>query len=141
MAVAFNKVNAYSFDLCRAKHDWSTHVYKAMLSNTAPTATSAVKADLTEIAPGNGYSAGGVALAVTLSQSGLVTKITIADNTITAAGGTIGPFRYVAIYNDTQSSPVKPIVGWYDNGSPITLQDGEPFVLDFDNVNGFGTQT
>lgn len=139
---AFNKVNVYSFDKVRGRHDWSSHVYKALLTNTAPTTATAVKADLTDIAAANGYPAGGMTLdSITLSTSGLITKCTIADETLTASGGPIGPFRYVVVYNDTQTVPAKPVVGWYDYGSSITLADGEPFLIDFDAVNGVWTDT
>lgn len=138
---AFNKVNAYSFDKVTGKHVWNSHVYKAMLTNVAPTVASAIKADITDIGTGNGYSAGGMTLdSITLSQSGLTTKCVIADEVLTASGGTIGPFRYVVIYNDSQTSPAKPIVGWYDYGSAQTLADGEPFTIDFDGTLGFWTE-
>jgi hypothetical protein len=51
----------------------------------------------------------------------------------TAAGGTIGPFRYVVLYNSSASNKV---VGSYDYGSSITLNDTETFTVDFDGTNG-----
>lgn len=108
-----------------------------MLTNSAPSATNSVKADLTEISAGNGYTAGGATLTVSSSaQSSGTYKLVIADATITASGGSIGPFRYVAIYNDTPTSPADPLIGYYDYGSSITLADGEAFTIDFDATNG-----
>jgi hypothetical protein len=49
----------------------------------------------------------------------------------TAAGGTIGPFRYAVLYNDTPTSPADPLVGWWDYASNLTLQIGESFKVDF----------
>jgi hypothetical protein len=53
------------------------------------------------------------------------------DVVFTASGGSIGPFRYVIIYNDTPTSPADPLVCYYDYGSSITLLDGETFTVDF----------
>jgi hypothetical protein len=139
---AYVKHQDYVEQLNKAKHDWSTHTFKAMLTNAAPTATHSTVADLTEIAAGNGYSAGGPALdTVTLTESAGTAKVTIADEVITASGGTIGPFRGVEIYNDSQTSPADPLVGGYDYGSSITLADGETFTIDFDATNGFWQMT
>lgn len=134
----FNKTNQFVGDLANGKYDFSSHVLKALLTNVAPTTATAIKSDLTEIAAGNGYSAGGVTLATQsdTDTSGTVKVIESADNTITASGGSIGPFRYLAIYNDTQTSPVKPVIGWVDYGSAITLATGESLLIDSDQVNG-----
>jgi hypothetical protein len=47
----------------------------------------------------------------------------------TASGGTVGPFRYVALYNDTHASDA--LIGWWDYGSGLTLQATETFTVDF----------
>jgi hypothetical protein len=65
------------------------------------------------------------------TESGGTGTFTATDVTFTASGGSVGPFRYVALYNDTASSPADALVGWVDYGSAITLADGEPLVLDF----------
>ena len=51
------------------------------------------------------------------------------------ASGTVGPFRYVVIYDDTVATD--PLVGYYDYGSSITLNSGDSFTVDFDATNGF----
>lgn len=133
----FNKHQDYVEQLAKAKHDWSAHTFKSLLTNTAPTATNTVKADLTEIAAGNGYTAGGMTLdTVTLSETTGIAKVTIADEVLTASGGAVAQFRYVDIYNDTQTSPADPLVCWYDYGQALDLQDGETFTIDFHATNG-----
>lgn len=137
---AFNKIQDYVEQVNKAKHDWSTHTFKAMATNSAPIATNTVKADLTDISAGNGYPAGGMTLdSVSLTETTGTAKVTVADEVLTAAGGTIGPFRYIAIYNDSATSPADALVCWYDYGSAVTLNDGETFTLDFDATNGFWT--
>jgi hypothetical protein len=107
-----------------------------MLTNTAPVAANAVKADITELTAGNGYTAGGNAAAVTSSvQTGGTYKLVLGDPaTWSAAGGSIGPFRYAVLYND--SAPNKELVGFWDYGSSITLAAGESFAVDFDPTTG-----
>lgn len=135
---AFSKIQDFVEQLVKAKHDFGAHTFKVMLTNTAPNpATNTVKADLTEITAQNGYTAGGAASAMSVSESGGTAKITATDVTFTASGGSFGPFRYVVIYNDSQTSPADPLVGYYDYGSSITLNDGESFTTDFDGTNGF----
>lgn len=135
----YNKFNVYTLDLNQADHDWSSHTYKVMLTNTAPTAGDSVKADITEISAGFGYTAGGTATTITTSTSTGTEKNTATDVVFTASGGVIGPFRYVALYNDTTATPAKPLVCWYDYGSAITLLAGESFTTDFDAAAGLNT--
>ncbi len=112
-------------------HNLGSNTLKLMLSNTASAQTDDVKADLTEISAGNGYTAGGSTLSVSSSaQSGGDYTLSAGDVTFTASGGTIGPFRYVDMYNDTPTSPADPLIQRWDYGSSITLQDGESFVID-----------
>lgn len=134
---AYNKFQDYVDQVNRAVHNWAAHAFKAALTNTAPAATNTILANITEIAAGNGYSAGGMTLdTVTLSEASGTAKVTIADEVLTASGGSIGPFRYVVIYNDTATSPADALVAWYDYGSSITLADTETFTIDFDATNG-----
>ena len=137
---AYNKFQDYAEQLNRAVHNWATHTFKAAFTNTAPVATNAALADLTQISSGGGYTAGaggGFALdTVTLSETTGTAKVTIADEVFTATGASVGPLRYVPIYNDTASSPADALVCWYDYGSSITLADTETFTIDFDATNG-----
>lgn len=135
---AYNKFQDYAEQLNKAVHNWSTHTFKALLSNVAPNATDDNATDLTEISAGFGYAAGGMTLdTVVLSEAGGTAKVTIADEVLTASGGSIGPFRYVAIYNDTATSPADALVCWFDYGAGgVTLADGETFTIDFDATNG-----
>ncbi len=133
---AFNKFHALVEALAEKKHDLATDVLKVLLTNVAPVATNAVKADLTEIAAGAGYTAGGnTATVSSSSQTGGLYKLVLADPpTWTATGGSLGPFRYAALYNS--STAAGDLIGWWDYGSSITLQAGETFQVDFDASTG-----
>lgn len=134
MAV-YNKFSDYVDQLNRAVHNWASHTFKAALTNTAPVATNTVFANITEISAGNGYTAGGMTLdSVSLSEASGTAQVSIADEVLTASGGSIGPFRYVVIYNDTPTSPADPLVNWYDYGASITLLTGETFTIDFQST-------
>ena len=78
--------------------------------------TDEVFADVSgEIAAGNGYAAGGVALtSVSLAQAGGVIKFTSAAAQWTASGGSIPAWRRgVVYYNGTLNGKVNPIVGHF----------------------------
>lgn len=131
---AFNKFQDFVEQLGKGVHQLHAagHTLKVYLSNATPDAAlDAVKADLAEIAAGNGYAAGGVDTQNDYTESSGTGSCTGVDPVITAAGGTIGPFRYAVLYNDTPTSPADPLIGWWDYGSSITLQDGESFTVDF----------
>lgn len=134
---AFTKFNAFVENVAEGVHNLGSDTLKVMLTNTAPVATNTVKANLTEISAGNGYTAGGSTVTITASsQTSGTYKLVGNDVTITASGGSVGPFRYVVLYNDTPTSPADPLIGWYDYGSSITLADTEPLLIDFDATSG-----
>src|SRR5689334_1796730 len=100
---SFNKFNAFVENTAEAAHNLQSNTLKVMLTNTAPVASNAVKADITEISAGNGYTAGGTATTQSSSaQSGGLYKLVCTSVVFTAAGGPVGPFRYAVLYNDTQ---------------------------------------
>ena len=134
---SFNKFRQFVQDLGRGVHNLNTGTLKVALSNTAPLNTNATFSDITEITAEHGYSAGGATPTNSgFSQTAGTGKLVLVDTTITASGGTIGPFRYVVLYNDTPTSPADPLIGWWDYGSSITLADGETFTVDFDGSAG-----
>lgn len=133
---SFNKFNPFVEAVAEKVHNLGADTLKVMLSNTAPTASNAVKADITEISAGNGYTAGGNTASITSSsQTSGTYKLVLGDPaTWTASGGSIGPLRYAVLYNDTATN--KELIGWWDYGSSITLNAGETFTVDFDPTTG-----
>jgi hypothetical protein len=133
---SFQKFNSFVEALAEKTHNLGSDTLKVLLCNTAPVATNSVKADLTEISAGNGYTAGGNTAAVTSSaQTSGTYKLVLGDPTSwTATGGSIGPFRYAVLYNDTATNDE--LIGFWDYGSSITLAAGESFAVDFDASTG-----
>jgi len=133
---SFNKFNSFVEAVAEKVHNLGSDTLKVLLTNTAPVATNSVKTDLTEISAGNGYTAGGNTATVTSSaQTSGTYKLVLGDPaTWTASGGSIGPFRYAVLYNDTATN--KELIGWWDYGSSITLATGESFAVDFDPTTG-----
>lgn len=127
---AFVRFEKFSEDLAKKGHDLHADTLKVYLSNAAPNvATHTVKADIAEISAGNGYTAGGVDTQNTVSRSGAVSSVTGVDPVITASGGSIGPFRYAILYNDTHASDA--LVGYWDYGAATSLNDTEFLTVDF----------
>jgi hypothetical protein len=132
---SFNKFNQFVEDLAKKVHNLGTSgdSLKIALTNTAPTSSNAVLADITEISYTNCSSR-----AVTISasaQSGGTYKLTCTDVVLTASG-TVGPFQYVVLYNDTPTSPADPLIGYWNYGSAVTLASSDTFTIDFDGTNG-----
>lgn len=134
---AFNKFDAFVEALAEKVHNLGTDTLKVYLTNDTPSGSGdAVKADLAEIAAGNGYTAGGnTATQTSSSQTAGLYKLVLADPTSwTASGGNIGPFRYAVLYNSTTASGN--LIGWWDYGTSITLAAGDTFTVDFDPSTG-----
>ena len=132
----FNKFNAFVENIAEGVHNFQSHTLKVMLTNSAPAAGNSVRTDITEISAGNGYTAGGATVTTSSSSQTSGTYRLVCADVVFTASGAVGPFRYAVLYNDTPTSPADPLVGWWDYGSALTLQNGETFTVDFDNVNG-----
>lgn len=139
---AFQKFHAFTEAVAEKKHNLGSDVLKVYLTNVTPTpSTNAVKADLAEISVGvDGYTAGGNTCAITSSlQTGGVFKLVLADPAIWTSTGTLGPFRWAVLYNDTATDD--DLIGFWDYGGTVTLANGETFKVDFDPTSGVLTIT
>jgi hypothetical protein len=129
----FNKFNAFVENVAEGVHNLQTGQLVVALTNTLPTSSNTVLANITEISYTN-LSSRNITTSSSSQTSGLY-KLILTDIILTASGA-VGPFRYVVIYNDTPTSPADPLIGWYDYGSSITLANAETFTVDFDAANG-----
>ena len=125
----YNKFQCFVKDLAEGVHNLASDSLKVAFSNAsnAPSASANVKlADIITIATTNLDS---VTLTVSSSsQTSGTYKLVVADKTMTA-NGSVGPFRYVIIYNDTAENDE--LICWYDYGSEVTLAKDDTFKLDF----------
>jgi hypothetical protein len=134
-----NFFNCFLEDPGLKKHNLDSDSLKIALSNTLPLATNSILSDIVEISPGHGYTAGGIALTtVNYAQVSGIAKLTADNPIISASGGTIGPFQYLILYNDTSSTNA--LIGWYNYGSAFTIADGSSFSVNFDPTNGIFRQ-
>jgi hypothetical protein len=131
---SYNKFQDFVEQLVSGKHDLtaSGHVCKVYLSNATPDAAAdAVKADLAEFAGGTGYTAGGTDVQNAVSETAGTASVTGVDVVWTAGAADWNQFRYVVLYNDSQTSPADPLIAWWDYGTGLTLGNGETFTVDF----------
>jgi hypothetical protein len=136
----FNKFNSF-VEVAVEGANLGSDTFKVALTNTAPTAGNSVLADITFASGAGSAVSTGNLDSVTLtttssSQTSGTYKLVLQDKTMTASG-TVGPFQYIVIYDDTVTSPADPLVGFYNYGSPITLNSGDSFTVNFDETNGF----
>lgn len=136
MAV-YNKFQDFTEQLIRGVHDWDAHTFKIALTNTAPVATQTTWNTTDHPAPAaaNGYTAGGTATTISVSETTGTTTVQGTQVVFTATAGGIGPFRYAILYNDTATSPADACIAWWDYGSSITLNDTETFTVKFNNAS------
>lgn len=128
MAVTFSIFNSFKEAISEKVHNLSSDTLKYMLTNTAPVLTNTVKANITEISAGFGYTAGGATVTVSSSsQSGGTYSLVVNSASFTAAGGSIGPFRYIVLYNDTATNDE--LIGYLDYGTSYTLPDTQVFTI------------
>ena len=135
---AYNKFNSFVADVNNKVFNMSSDSLKIALTNTAPVATNTVFANITDLATGGGYTAGGAVLTITSStQTSGTYKLVSTDLVFTATSG-FGPFRYAVLYDSTAAS--SQLIAWWDYGSAVTLLALETFTVDLDQVNGVYTE-
>ena len=133
----YNKFNQFVEDVHHGVHDLETDQLSVALcaAANAPVATNSVLVNLTEISYTN-FGSRDITTTSSAQTSGTY-KLTLTDLNLAVSGGAGAAFRYVVVYNNTPTSPLDPLIAWFDYGSDLTLADGESIDLDFDATNGF----
>lgn len=129
---SFFKFQPFVEAVAEKQHDLGADQLVVALTNTAPNAADDELADIAQIAYTN-LSTRNVTRTSSAQTSGTY-KLVLQDLVLTSSGGTTGPFRYVVLYNDT--SVGDKLIGYYDYGSSITLNDGDTFTINFDDAGG-----
>jgi len=118
--------------------DMASDTFMIALSNTAPGSetpdptadTNGVIANVTQISYTNytdDMTVDRTLENVSSTQTSGTYTFDADDIVITASGGALADFRYVYLYDDTVTGD--PIVGVWDNGSAISLGDGDSVTI------------
>lgn len=129
----FNKFHPFVEALAEKVHNLGADQLAIALTNASnpPASGNSVLANLTQISYANLSSR--AVTTVSSAQTSGTYKLVLQDLVLTASGS-VAPFRYVALFNDTTASDN--LIGWYDYGSEVTLSDGETFTINFDEAAG-----
>ena len=131
---AYNKFNSFVEAIAEKVHNLGSDTLKVALTNSAPVAANTVLADITQIANGNGYTTGGSqATQVSSAQTSGTYKLVL-NSVVFTATGSVGPFQYAVLYNDTATNDE--LIGYWDYGSALTLANGDTLTVSFDGTNG-----
>ena len=141
------KINDFVEDLAEKVHNLGSDALMIALSNTAPGAESnnptgsgnGILANVTQISYTNytdDMTVDRTLQSVTSSETGGLYTLDAADIEITASGGSVGPFRYVYLYNDTASGD--PLILIMDLEETVTITDGSSITLRW-NASGVPT--
>ncbi len=129
----YQKFQQFVEDLAKGVHNFTsdaTSTVTVALTNTAPVATNAVLADITQIAYTNLSSR--VVTGVTCEHTTGTVSFTATDLVLTQSTTSSATFRYIVLFNDDPTSPADPLIGWYDYGvGGVTLAPNETLTIDF----------
>lgn len=107
--------------------------WKVALSNTINAADTTFTPGTTDLATGNGYTAGGNAATTSSSTVSAGTfKLVLNSPAVWTATGAGFTFRYAILWDSTTSTPV----GYWDYGSSQAVAAGETVTVTLDGTNG-----
>lgn len=132
---AFNKFQSFVEAQAEKLHNLGSDQLAVAFTAAAnaPVNTNTAIANLTQIS----YTNLATSLLLTTTSSAQTSgtyKLILSDLTVTASGGALATFRYVVLYNFT--TPTGLLIGWWDIGRNVTLNDTDALLIDFSQVNG-----
>lgn len=130
MAASYNKFEGFIGYLGLAEVNCHTALFKAYLTNNAPSASADdVVGDLAGITEENNYAAADIQNTYS-EASGTGTCVLV--DVVWSPNGDLEEARYVVVFDDTHASDI--LVCWWDYGAAFTVLNGETFTLDFTNL-------
>jgi hypothetical protein len=149
MSVAFQKFNSYVQDVGQGKINLNADTLMILLTNTSPNAADTVvdttttpctvksTSNAVEIAAGNGYTKGGGQI-VSNAYTQVAGLASLTGNAVTiTATGSVGPFRYAVAYdNSSGTTATRSVIGFWDNGSSVTLASGQSVIIGNSSTGG-----
>ena len=128
-------------DLAKGVHNLDVDLLTIALSNTLPDSDiDETLSNIFEISYTN-LSTRFIPGTITAVETAGVLKLLCASDLTLTASGAVPTFQYIIIYNDTPTSPLDPLIGWYDFGTTVTMANTETFLVDFDQSGGVFTMT
>lgn len=137
----FNKFNVFVEHLAEGVHNLETGAITVALTAVSPSPASSTILDINQISYTNLTSSPNnrVVSPKTSAQTAGTYRLTATGDLVLTSTGSVSPFRYVVLYNDSTTAPADALIGFYDYGSDLTLASGETLTIDFDQVNGILT--
>ena len=141
-SVVTNKGKFNVLEWAFRKANIPTVLYLALITNAvAPVADTDTKTEVTELANGNGYTTGGISVAMNATDFDVLTEddtndwslVQIKDEVWTASGGPIpisGTGAYYAILTDDNATQAnREIICSWDLTGPISVSSGQTLTL------------
>lgn len=104
--------------------NWQSDTFVLALTSSAPVVTNTVLADITQISYTNLSSR---TLTITAASQTSGTYTATCSALVMTASGSVGPFRYIVLYDDTATGD--PVAAFWDYGSAITMANGDTFTF------------
>ncbi len=123
---AYQKFNSFVEALAEKVHNLGSDQLVVALSNSAPVAGNTVLANITQITYTN-LSSRNITTSTSSQTSG--TYSLVVNDLVLTASGSVGPFRYVVVYNDTATNDE--LICFAAYGYSISLNTGETFTINF----------
>jgi hypothetical protein len=119
-------------DLANGVHNLGSDDLKVALTNTQPSPLNRVLSSIHEVRYRH-CSARDITVISSTQTAGLY-KLVCKDLALQASHGSVGPYRYIVIYNATPSN--HPLIAWFDYGASVFLNESESWPLTFNGPTG-----
>jgi len=137
-ALPFQPFDILVTDVITGGQNYANDVLHVYLSDVAPDVVNdTLKADIAEIAVGNGY-AGSVDINIGFSSVRKIFTFFGDSFLLTAAGGDIAQWQWIILFNEDTTVKVDPLIGFWDHGQKANITNGNTHEILF-NGSPVGT--